>query len=190
MSHPIEFFTSTVIADARMADQDIQVENNAHVFPEIYVSWDDEKGNVALKGRTDAGMLLHLDAEVMALPRWFSLNIGLGKGALTAGDVLGFVIEIESETGFSSALFCRSATDDGYNDTYLQDGFDVPAGRQVVTLLHTVEPGHSLEQNAFHTLVIPLPSQNFSLTIRDMRLFVLEAGRGFRTTSFTAASAG
>lgn len=190
MSHPIEIFASTVIADARDAVHDIDIENNIPFSPELYISWDDEKGQVAPKGRTKPGILLQLDAEVAVPPRWFSLNIGLGKSALKAGDVLGLVLEIESETGFGSDLFCRSATEDAYSDTYLQGGFDVTGGRQIVTILHTIEPGDSLEQDAFHTLVMPLPGQNFSLTLRDMRLFVLGAERGLRSTPFTAASAG
>lgn len=191
MSHSIETFTADVISTCRANQDDLLIENNAHLSPEIYVSWDDEDGRVELKAQTDANMLLALEAQVSQEPRWFSLNIGLGQGALKVGDVLGIVFETESARAFYSAPFCRSALEENHGDTYWQDGLDVKGeGRQISTLLHTVEPGDPLIQEAFHTLVIPLPCQAFSLTLHDMRLFVVEAGRGFRSTSAQAASVG
>ena len=190
MSHPIETFTSKAIFECRQAVFGCTVENNAHLSPEIYVSWDDQKGEVNLTADSAENMLLHLDATVAKDPRWFSLNIGMGRQGLNAGDVLGVVLETECNHAFNSVPFCRTALEDGHGDTYWQDGLNLEAGRQISTLLHTIEPGDALEKSVFHTLVIPLHHEDFSLTLRDMRLFVLDAARGLRSTPLQAASAG
>lgn len=191
MSHPIETFTAEAIAACRTAEKEISVENNVHLSPEIYINWDEDEGNVALTAHFQANMLLALEAKVTKSPRWFSLNIGLGRGALAPGDVLGLVFEVEIDKPFHRAPFCRSAVDDAYGDTYWQDSLNVAGeGKQIVTLLRSIEPGDPLTKDGFHTLVIPLPPADFSLTLYDMRLFVVDAARGLRVTPMSAASLG
>lgn len=182
MTHPCELYTTLAVARMRGAIFDKTAENNTHIVPEIYLSWDDEEASIALEIASDANMLVTVKGTVVTPPRWFALNVGLGQGALAPGDVLGIVFEVESPVAFESAPFIRTAwRKGGHADTRLQDRISVIAGHQVVTLLHTVEAEDALCSDVFHTLVLPLPLEDFEVTLHDMRLFVIEAERGLRT---------
>jgi hypothetical protein len=190
MTHPCELATSATIAALRAAAFDTPAENNAHITPDLYLSWDDEKAEIALQSVSDVTTLLALKGDVSGTPRWFSLNIGLGKGEFKAGDVLGIVLELESPAALDSAPFIRTAwRKGGYADTQLADAISVAEGRQVVTLLHTITAGEPLCNEVFHTLVLPLPGADFQLSLNDMRLFVIDAERGLRPVPPQMASA-
>lgn len=189
MTHPCELATALTISELRGATFDESAENNAHIAPDLYLSWDDEQAEIDLKIASDAATLLSIKGTVANTPRWFSLNIGLGNGALKPGDVLGVVVELESPTAMDSVPFIRTAwREGGYGDTYLADRISVSEGRQVVTLLHTASAEDALCNEAFHTLVVPLPSVDFDLTLIDMRLFVIGAERGLRSTHVQMSS--
>jgi len=191
MTHPCELATSLTVAELRGAVFDKAAENNAHMTPDVYLSWDEEEADIALETASGANMLLAVKGSVSGTPRWFSLNVGLGRGELQAGDVLGIVLELETPAALESVPFIRTAwRKGGYADTHLVDTIAVAPGRQVVTLLHTVDADDALCNDVFHTLVLPLPSADFDLSLQDMRLFVIAADRGLRTTPAQMSSVG
>ena len=193
MTHPCELLTSATLSELRNADLDVSVENNAHLTPDIYFNWDDEEGAVEMSATSQPGALLNVSAQVDTAPRWFSVNVGLGTGAFAAGDVVGLIIEASTENAFATEMFVRSAVswDEGYVDTNLQDALNLPGGRQVVTLLHTVEAEDGLSYaDGYHTLVVRLPAQDFDLNLHDVRFFVLGADRGVRSTPVQLSSFG
>jgi len=191
MTHPCELFTADAIATLRDAQFEQTAENNTHLSPEVYLSWDEEGNTVELTTVSETNALLSLKASVTGTPKWFSLNIGLGRGSFAAGDVIGLVVETETQTPFEATPFVRTAVADSQHaDTPALDTLAFEDGRQVITLLHTVGPDSALTTDAFHTLVIPLPGQDFQLDICDMRLFVIDADRALRTTPETLSSFG
>ena len=191
MTHPCELFTSAHITTLRGASFEKVAENNGALAPDIYLNWDDEEGVVAAQVKSEPNTLLSLQATVTTAPRWFSLNIGLGEGALKAGDVLGLVIELETAEPLNTAPFIRTAwRKGGFADTRPSDKISVEAGHHVVTLLHTVTSEDPVLTALFHTLVVPLPRADFNLSLHDLRLFVIGAERGLRTVPLDMASIG
>lgn len=191
MPHPCETATSLTITELRAAVFETSAENNAHLVRDVYVSWDDDGTGIAVDVASDANMLLAIKGTVPATPRWFSLNIGMGRGALKAGDVLAIVLDFETSTAFESAPFIRTAwPKGGYADTHLTDEISVGAGRQIVTLLQTIDADDALCNDVFHTLVLPLPAADFELMLQDVRLVVIDAARGLRTVPMQMSSIG
>jgi hypothetical protein len=177
MTHFCELFTSQTIRTLRGANFEQEAANNEHISPEIYLSWDDEEGEVTVKTATQSNTLLDLGIEIGAAPRWFSLNIGLGRGHFAAGDCLGLIIEAESATPVELAPFVRSAMEDGHGDTVLEAQSLPTGGRQVLSLLHVIKDEDAVTNDSFQTLVLPLPAESLTLSLHDLRLFVIPAAQ-------------
>lgn len=188
MSHSLEVFTASCIADLRQATLNGMAVNNAPLAEGIYFSWDDEHANIALTLEATQQELFSAKGTVEGTPEWFSLNITLGQDRLEAGDVLGVVIEAETAAKLTGDPFVRSAwPDGGYVDTEMQDTLDLAAGHHIQVLLHTVKADEALTSDAYLTLVLPLPHTDIEVSIKDIRIFVIEANRGFRSVSPTVS---
>ncbi|MGH1413618.1 MAG: hypothetical protein ACRBB0_08990 [Pelagimonas sp.] len=144
----------------------------------IFLSWDSANGDVDLDVWPELGVLFQLKTTVKRSPKWLSLNIALGQGLLSAGDIVGLVIESEGCAGDTLPVVIRNMHCDGMRDTYLQQPLQGTATRQVQTLLHRVGRYEALcNTYSFHTLWIALPTRSFTFELRDLRLFVLPAER-------------
>ena len=191
MTHPSEIFVAETVAELRKADFDMQVENNTPFATNLYFSWDEEFGQVGITAQSGSDNLLDADISCSGEPQWFSLNIPLGDAEFSAGDVLGVIFDLDCPDAQDLPLFVRSARGEGYMDTYLQDMLSVKEGRNICTLLHMISPADGLAQEAgFHTLVLPLPSRNLKLTLKDARVFVLGAERGVQSAPMQLSSFG
>lgn len=175
MTHFCELFTSQAIRTLRGASFEQAVVNNKHLSPEVYFNWDDEKGDVQIKAVSQPNTLLDLKIDVNAEPRWFSVNVGLGHGHLIAGDCVGVILEAETTVPCELISFIRSAVEDGHGDTVLTPQNLEPAGRQILSTLHMVKDEDMLTNDGFHTLVIRLPRISHTLSLHDLRLFVVPA---------------
>lgn len=191
MTHPCEMFAAETVAGLREAQFDGPVENNAPLAPNVYFNWDDDEGAVEIAAASEPGALLSAAIGVSRAPRWLSLNVALGPGAFQSGDVLGLVVEADAGTDAVLPAFIRSAAGGERADTDLQDRLALTGERAVLTLLHTVDATDGLARiDGYHTLVLPLPSSRLELRLRDLRLFVLGAGRGLRSTPVQLSSYG
>lgn len=191
MTHPSELFIAQTVADLRKAEFDTSVENNTPFAASLYFSWDEEHGQVVITAQSGSHDLLRADITCSGAPQWFSLNIPLGETQFAAGDVLGVIFDIDSSDAQELSLFVRSAQGVGYIDTHLQDMLILQEGRNICTMLHTIGPSDGLAQGAgYHTLILPLPSGNLKLALKDARLFVLPAERGFQSSPAQLSSFG
>lgn len=177
MTHFCELFTSQTVRTLRGTNFEQEVVNNEHLSPEVYFSWDDEKGAVAIKAVSQPSVLLDMAIGIETAPRWFSLNIGVGRGHFMVGDCLGLIIEAETEIPFDVSPFIRTAVEDGYGDTGLASLALKPTGRQVLSSLHIVQDGDALTNDGFQTLVLPLLKENSNWSLYDMRFFVIPAAQ-------------
>lgn len=192
MTHFAELITASAVSILRSSDFSQTLENSTHVVPDIYFSWDNEEGEVDVTLKSINGYLGEIWCKVSGAPRWLSLNLSLGACSFTAGDVLGLVIELENCPDQSFPAFIRSTReDDVLGDTYLDDILKGSRDRAVRTLLHKVSPhSNMVGEEAFHTLIIPLPRKDFHMNLRDIRLFVIPAARGLDTRPATVARMG
>ncbi|MDA7429620.1 hypothetical protein PGB28_14210 [Primorskyibacter aestuariivivens] len=178
MPHPVELAASRMVADLRLNPQ-LRRDSNVLTLTEgAYFSWDETNGEVALDVTPELGAIMHLKAWVSKVPNWFSFNFEMGDAAFTAGDVLGIALEYEGFAGETLKPFLRTARDGVLEDTVLQDWLEGSAARETRVLLHqirAVDPAAGAP--GYHTLVLPLPLRDFTMELRDMRLFVIPAAR-------------
>lgn len=181
MTHPTELAASRRIATLRLSHYARASDGALFLEDGVYFSWDTEKGGVSLDVRPELGALAHVRAAVTGAPRWLTLNFVLGEGAFSAGDVLGVVVEFEGCEGRAMQPFIRSVRDGRFEDTEFKDRIDGAEERSVQVLLHPLKASDRAAAGpAHHELVIPLPRQDFSLDLRDLRYFVLPAARGVK----------
>lgn len=161
------------------------------IVPGLYLSHDTAQGSVTLRYRSAPGQLLALEAGVTGTPRWLTLNLDLGTGRFAAGDTIGIVAELEADSDQRLGMFIRSYDGEASRDTPLTEELPVAPTRHIVTALHTVGQGDGITgskadgSEAFHMLAIALPKRALRLTLHDLGLFVLPAGRGLRAHPMT-----
>lgn len=190
MPHPIAHFTNDSLLELRNAALERNAENDVPLSRGIYFSWDDQGGKVSIELTADDGHLFSARAAVSGHPDWFCLNFALGKGTFAAGDIFGAVIDLSLSGEQTLTPFLRSLQDDGKGvDTPLRAPLHVGANRVLRTLLHTFEPyDDALNASEYHTFVLPLPKQDFEMTLHALRFFVVPAAQGQRSTPATIAS--
>ena len=148
----------------------------------IYFSWDDEMGAVALEVQSPPGQLCHITGRISGTPAWLTLNIALGVLDFAPGDTFGVVTSL---AGAPCAPYLRSLHGETLLDTELQD--NMSEGAQPLLRTFDVHDG-VIGRAGFHTLVLPLPRQDFTWTIHDMAIFMLPASTGLRSAPLTLSS--
>ena len=109
------------------------------------------------------------------MPRWLTLSIGLGSGHFAERQTLGLAIRAACTVGFELAPFIRSTQDGDKQDTILSDTCQLQPVARTSVLLHSIMPREALTRAGDnHTLILPLPKQDFTLDLHDMRLFHIE----------------
>ncbi|TKA84353.1 hypothetical protein [Sulfitobacter sp. 15WGC] len=148
----------------------------------IYFSWDDENGAVALEVQSPPGQLCHLTGRISGAPEWLALNISLGVLDFAPGDTFGMAANV---SGAPCTPYLRSLHGEMLLDTALQD--DLREGPQPLLRTFDAHDG-AIGQGGFHTLVLPLPRQDFTWALHDMAIFMLPAGKGLRSAPLTLSS--
>lgn len=183
--HPIETGALTIMSELRrLPVGEISIENNSWIVPEFYFSWDDDHSIVHFTARHLEERVFRIEAEITGVPRWISMNFGVGRGKLVAGDVLGVALGAKSETELPLEGFFRSAgAEEGPQDTPLMESITLSPHRSTGLALQTLTEWDPLthQENNFHTLVLTLPPRNFYFDLWDLRVFVLSKGFGLNS---------
>lgn len=148
----------------------------------IYFSWDNEKEVVALEVQSPPGQLCHITGRISGTPGWLTLNIALGVLDFAPGDTFGIVANV---SGAPCTPYLRSRHGETLLDTELQDGMS--EGAQPLLRTFDAHDG-AIGRGGFHTLVLPLPLQDFAWTLHDMAIFALPASTGLRSAPLTLSS--
>lgn len=183
MIHPVQTFTRRTLSMLRDAATVQGGEAESPVASAIYISRDREEGDVETTVTSEPGQLIRISGRITSPPRWLSLSIPLGEAVFRPGDILGLVAEVAGDRDHALSLFVRTGREGNLADTPLGVELAVSRKRQVVTLLQDIEPSMPLAgDTGYHTLVAPLPWQDFVLDLLDLRVFVVPAERGLRST--------
>lgn len=172
MTHPTELTAAQIVHALRLGLPPQHQPGQIQLAEDAYLSWDHSTPGVDLHARPERGVLCQMQAKLPQPPGWITLNLALRDGVFAPGDVLGLVVELDGCAGQSLPLFVRTGRDGTVQDTALQDSLQGASRRTVQTVLHQITPGDALCGSGFHTLVIDLPKQDFTLELRDLRLFV------------------
>ena len=191
MPNPAEDTLSHAVSRLRGEIRSAPVGSDEPIVEGVTLSWDTEEGDVTVEVTCTADNLLAVSAEVRKAPRWFSLNLDLGRFVLDPGDVLGLVSESSSDQTGTLHMFVRSATDQRFDDTYLREPLPLTFGRKTNCIMHTVDVDEPwIGEPMYHCLVVPLPLNSFRLTLFDLRMFLLPQkrvpGQGEATVPATA----
>lgn len=191
MIHPFEQTSADLIRALSVQILPQKISNNTPIAEGIFFSWDDVEGEVEFSTSREEGQLLGLNVKVLKTPRWFSLNVSLGKSAFAPGAVLGVVAEIQGDAGTELPLLVRSIVEGKPTETALYESLMIPETRHIQAALHTIEVGGTLTGAPCHqTLVIRLPKHSFNLNIFNLRVFVVPASQGLRSIPATLSMPG
>lgn len=189
MTHPIETRIDNALSNLRALELSDALTSDTPVVSEIYLSWDTTGGSVTLDMVSTPGHLGRFTATVTGTPGWLTFNIVLGEASLRAGDVIGLVARLDNPRGIPLPAFVRTSRDGHSGDTEMTNPLGGEGRGPVQTMLHTIEPHEFIGLgNGFHTLIFRLPTENFTLGLQDMRLFILPAAEGLRSSADTLAS--
>ncbi|WP_127110659.1 hypothetical protein [Pararhodobacter zhoushanensis] len=189
MSDIFDVFTRGPLAALRAAELSETLVNDAQFTPKIYPSWDNEAAQVTLTATSARDELVQIAGAVTGAPRWLTLNFDLGSTTLQVGDVLCLLVEGSMDQTTDVALFLRSATSWGTEDTPWLEPLRLNTENRVTAAFHTLAPFDAICGNeGYHTLAFDLPAADFSLHLRAMRLFCIPASRGLASVPYTLSS--
>ncbi|CUH51512.1 hypothetical protein [Shimia marina] len=183
MSHLCAQSLLNTLIQVRSADLPRRLENGQKLGDGIYFTWDSIGGSVDMSTSRDDDTLFKTTAKVTGTPDWFNLCLILRLGQFLPGDVLGLTLDWKcSQTGQPQMLVRSSARQGQFDDTKWQEALPWDAKRRVVTLMHTVEDADGLTgHDKYHTIIIPLPTEDFTLEMFDLQFFVSPRARGLRS---------
>lgn len=185
----LERFSQTNLGFLRSSERSGMAENNTEIVPGIYLSWDAEETGLTVEYNSPGWAALTLSYQRSAAPRWFSLNLALAEGLIAEGDVLGLVVEGYSAQSASISLRLRSMIEGETFDSDWSDTINLHPSNDVAVALRSFAVVDGLVgREGYHTLIMSLPRENGSLTIRNMRLFRMPGSRELRRDPETLAS--
>ncbi|MBN8293655.1 hypothetical protein JI664_16910 [Rhodobacter sp. NTK016B] len=155
------------------------VTNNEKIVDGVYLSWDDSQGEVQCHRVLSEGALLDLNVMVSGKPGWMSLNFELGTATFTPGVTLIAALSVQAEGMGTIRPFIRSQGPEGWETTpdWRDTAFDWEAdmSHDGVKILPCSVKGEAplAIPEGFHTLVVPLPTETFRLTLKDLRLLAM-----------------
>ncbi|MBB3995885.1 hypothetical protein GGR95_003551 [Sulfitobacter undariae] len=186
MTHPCIASTAATISALRTANISGRLDADTRLSPSVYFSSDDKGGTADVTLYPHEGGLINAEIKVTGHPGWLSLNIGLGTGAFNEGDTLGIITDIRGTDTFNIRPYIRSSRNSDEQDTILSKDITFGGTPTISTLLHTVSPADALPHDeAYHTLILPLPIRDLSLVLNDLCLFHLGAESGLSEYSMT-----
>lgn len=192
MTHSVVSEITRQLDLLRSATFSCVAEESAHLSPNVYFCWDKQSAQVDIMASSGTGDLLSADIKVKGTPQWFTLNFGLGSGAFAKGDTLGLVLQGSASPTADLYPFIRSVEDGGdRNDTLLADSVRLGSNISQHVILHEIEAHEPLAwAKKFHTLIIPLPKHDFTLKLKGMRVFSIDAaGTGVQRAKTLASAA-
>jgi hypothetical protein len=182
--HPIEEFSSALIARLRIAELSGPAESNAPLVPGISLSWNPDAKGLKVDATSAPGTLLRIEQIVEEAPRWLELHVALGHATFVPGDILGLALRAEGFGDEGPSFFVRTFLDDRFLNTDLVEPLPTARARAVRTVLYTIASTDPIvEPGRFHTLIMRIPKRSGRLAIGDLRLLVLPAARGLNTAS-------
>jgi hypothetical protein len=185
----LDGFSQTRLGTLRRSVQAAEAQNNAEIVPGIYLSWDEEGTGLSVGYDSPDWAMLSLDTKMTAPPRWFSLNLALAEGRIAADDVLGLVVEGYAAQGATLTLRLRSAIGGEVFDSDWEDVITLhPENNVSVALRRFSALDGIVDAEGYHTLILGLPSESATLTIRNMRLFRMPGSRELRPEPETLSS--
>ncbi|MBO9476108.1 hypothetical protein J7382_01050 [Shimia sp. R11_0] len=191
MSHLCAQALLNTLVQIRAADLPKRLENGQKLGDGIYFTWDDGGGSVDMSVSRDHGALFKTEAKISGTPDWFNLCLVLRIGQFLPGDVLGLTLDWKCSQAAQQDMLVRSSVRQGqFDDTKWQDAVPWEPKRRVATLMHTVENSDGLiGDDKYHTIIIPLPTKNFTLELFDLQFFVLPKARGLRSAPIQLSKA-
>lgn len=179
MTHPCVAAITQSLSQLRADEYAGPIDPDTHLSPEVYFSIDTQQGTPQITLQELEGGLLKAALNVTGTPEWLTLNIGLGTGRFEIGDTIGLVTDFRGTDAFSTRPFIRSNRDGEAHDTALAEEMVFGGQPSISTLLHSITSEDALGYGeAFHTLVIPLPKRNLSLSLYDLRMFHIDGAQG------------
>lgn len=175
MTHPCEAIAAQRLSALRALPRPVMIEQGKHPVPQVYFSWDVERAKVEIELVNQPGALAVVRATITGAPRWINLSLALGMASFAPGDTLALAVSVSMDRDFAMAPFLRSRKGDVTRDSRFAETLALGPVPRTTVLLHLLAKDDALvEAEEFHTLILPLPAESFTLVLTDLRFLVLE----------------
>lgn len=175
MTHPSEHAAAERLSALRALPRPARIETGKHLVPQVYFSWDADRAQVEMELLDQPGALAAVRAAITGAPRWINLSVALGTAAFAPGDTLALAVLASMNRDFTMTPFLRSRRAEGTKDSRFAESLALGSAPRPTVLLNALAEGDALvEAEQFHTLILPLPADSFTLVLSDLRFLVLE----------------
>jgi len=166
-----------------------QAANDTQFADGVYFSWDTEGGDAQIAYESPDWAVLSVDWRVTGSPTWLSLNVSMGGGVLNDGDVIVLTAEGYADSPVSLPVVLRCDIAGEMLDVGLEDALEFNPVNGVCTAMRTIDPVDGIGgKHGFHTLIMHLPMQDMTMTLRNLRLSIVPAAQGLRSSPVTLSS--
>lgn len=120
------------------------------------------------------GRLLDIEGEMLRPARWFGLHIPLDALDLSEQAVVGVALRLTAPRPAVIRACLRSGRSAGFSDCFFQKAI-ITSGPEVALHLDVLDIArYDIPDEApWREIVLFLPTRSFSLSIRDLRIFVV-----------------
>ncbi|MFT3691457.1 hypothetical protein [Paenirhodobacter sp.] len=163
------------IASLRSLSVDMPLTDGARIAPGVFLSVDSETGGqVAGNVVTGGDGLLRLSYTIDKRPRWLALHVAMGGVDLSQASVFGVVCKSRAPEAATFRICLRSATADGFTDTFLPKHVVAFAADSTHLDLLRLE-GHPdvPARAAWRELILFFQTTSATFDIRDLRVFIV-----------------
>lgn len=164
VTHTIDMLRSLPVRGA--------IEDGAQISAGAFIAVD-PKGRVTGSYSTGSGSVIRMNYQVAQPVRWVTLNLPLGGVDFTSRTIFGVVCKSRAQQATTFRLCLRSATPDGFVDTFLDKHVVAFAQSSThIDLVQLVKRDVPL-QAEWRQFLLFFPLTDADLEIEDLRVFIV-----------------
>ena len=157
----------------RRLEHDGPVVPDTPIVPDIWFAADPE-APPAGRIRSRVGELLEAEFELAAPARWLALHLALGPANLSGCAGFGLAVQASAPRSLALRVCLRSGAPGGFVERFFPRELVIaPEGRLHVDILDLQGAAPVPPRAPWRDLILFLPPESCSLTLRAMRIFTL-----------------
>jgi len=173
-NHLFEVINPRRLERLRALEGEAAVILGRHIVPGVWFTADTVRGRLEGVFSSHRDALLRFRFDVSKPGRWLSLNFAVSRDPMSADQIIGVVLAVETATPVRFHLRLRTGQSDAkFIDTYFDEAHVAQPGRSThVSLLHGRCAAPLLQPCAWRTLNVMFEPGSFDMSLLDLHVFV------------------